>query len=64
MHIFLFLLNIIRLIATTEEFLRVLNVNTVGVMHCFKYAALQMIKQGRGGRIIGRIISVSQQVPW
>lgn len=27
--------------------------NTTGVMLSYKYAALQMIKQGRGGRIIG-----------
>lgn len=28
-------------------------VNVRGVFLCYKYAALQMIKQGRGGRIVG-----------
>ncbi|KAH9948005.1 hypothetical protein B0H21DRAFT_287368 [Amylocystis lapponica] len=32
---------------------KVMAVNARGVMLCYKYAALQMIKQGRGGRIIG-----------
>ncbi|GBE87608.1 Versicolorin reductase [Sparassis crispa] len=36
-----------------EEYDRVMSVNVKGVFLCFKYAALQMIKQGRGGRIIG-----------
>ena len=30
-----------------------MNINTRGVMLCFKYAAQQMIKQGGGGKIIG-----------
>ncbi|EJD06820.1 NAD-binding protein [Fomitiporia mediterranea MF3/22] len=30
----------------------VLGINARGVFMCFKYAALQMIKQGRGGRLI------------
>lgn len=32
---------------------RVMAVNVRGTMLCYKYAARQMIKQGRGGRIIG-----------
>ena len=36
-----------------EEYDRVMNVNARGIMLCYKYAALQMIKQKRGGRIIG-----------
>lgn len=44
--------------ATTEEFRRIQAVNVEGVMHCFKYGALQMIKQGRGGRIIGQSPSI------
>jgi len=36
-----------------DEWNQVLTVNTTGAMLCFKYAAIQMIKQGRGGRIIG-----------
>ncbi|KAH9479105.1 Short-chain dehydrogenase [Psilocybe cubensis] len=33
---------------------RVVAVNLRGVFLCYKYAAQQMVKQGRGGRIIGR----------
>jgi len=36
-----------------EEWNRILAVNATGTMLCYKYAAIQMIKQGRGGRIIG-----------
>ncbi|KAI0072202.1 NAD(P)-binding protein [Panus rudis PR-1116 ss-1] len=36
-----------------KEFDRVISVNVRGTMLCFKYAAIQMIKQGKGGRIIG-----------
>ncbi|KAF9041540.1 hypothetical protein BJ165DRAFT_1489668 [Panaeolus papilionaceus] len=32
---------------------KVFSVNVKGAFLCYKYAALQMIKQGRGGRIIG-----------
>ncbi|KAI0715706.1 hypothetical protein C8Q72DRAFT_878592 [Fomitopsis betulina] len=42
------------LTASTQEWDRVINVNLRGVMLCYKYAAKQMVKQGRGGRIIGR----------
>ncbi|KAF5364849.1 hypothetical protein D9757_011272 [Collybiopsis confluens] len=38
---------------TTEEWDRVFAVNTRGVFLCYKFAAKQMIAQGRGGRIIG-----------
>ncbi|KAI0945020.1 hypothetical protein AcV7_001666 [Taiwanofungus camphoratus] len=31
---------------------RIMSVNLRGVMLCYKYAGVQMIKQGRGGRII------------
>ncbi|KAJ7220746.1 hypothetical protein GGX14DRAFT_515093 [Mycena pura] len=36
-----------------EEWDRVLSINARGSFLCYKYAALQMIQQGRGGRIIG-----------
>ncbi|KAI0691118.1 NAD-P-binding protein [Cytidiella melzeri] len=39
--------------STTEEWTAMFNVNVLGTMLCFKYAATQMIKQGRGGRLIG-----------
>ncbi|CCM06776.1 uncharacterized protein FIBRA_09074 [Fibroporia radiculosa] len=38
---------------TVDDLDRLVAVNMRGVMLCYKYAALQMIKQGRGGRIIG-----------
>jgi len=37
----------------SEEWDRVININLRSVMLCYKYAAKQMIEQGRGGRIIG-----------
>ncbi|TFK86257.1 short chain oxidoreductase [Polyporus arcularius HHB13444] len=36
-----------------EEFDRILRVNVRGTMLCIQHAARQMVKQGRGGRIIG-----------
>lgn len=38
---------------SVEEWDRIMSVNVRGVMLSYKYAALQMIMQGRGGRIIG-----------
>ncbi|KAI0727477.1 NAD-binding protein [Fomitopsis betulina] len=38
---------------TNEEWDRVVSINLKGVMLCYRYAAIQMVKQGRGGRIIG-----------
>ncbi|KAJ6452783.1 NAD-binding protein, partial [Mycena sanguinolenta] len=38
---------------STEEWDRVMNINARGTFLCYKYAGIQMIKQGRGGRIIG-----------
>jgi NAD(P)-dependent dehydrogenase (short-subunit alcohol dehydrogenase family) len=38
---------------SSEEWDRVMNINARGVFLCYKYAGLQMIKQGRGGRIVG-----------
>jgi NAD(P)-dependent dehydrogenase (short-subunit alcohol dehydrogenase family) len=40
-------------IASLEDWNRVQGVNGAGVFLCYKYAAKQMIAQGRGGRIIG-----------
>jgi len=44
-----------------EDFLRTLSVNTLGTFFCYKHAAKQMIKQGRGGRIIGAASVASKQ---
>ncbi|CAE6536239.1 unnamed protein product [Rhizoctonia solani] len=38
---------------TEEDFDRVMNVNCKGVLYCYRAAAVQMIKQGKGGRIMG-----------
>jgi len=38
---------------TAEDFERIFSVNVTGVFFCYKYAGLQMVAQGRGGRIIG-----------
>ncbi|KAJ7176853.1 hypothetical protein C8R46DRAFT_1346789 [Mycena filopes] len=38
---------------STEEWERVMNINARGPFLCYKYAGIQMVKQGRGGRIIG-----------
>jgi NAD(P)-dependent dehydrogenase (short-subunit alcohol dehydrogenase family) len=43
----------LKLPASAEEWDRVMSVNARGPFLCYKYAGLQMIKQGRGGRIIG-----------
>ncbi len=38
---------------TPEQFQTTMDVNVRGVFHCYQAAARQMIKQGRGGRLIG-----------
>ncbi|KAF8148987.1 NAD-binding protein [Mycena galopus ATCC 62051] len=40
-------------VSTVEEWNRMMTVNAQGTFLCYKYAALQMVSQGRGGRIIG-----------
>jgi len=39
--------------ATAEDWDRTFAVNAKGTFFCYKYAGLQMVAQGRGGRIIG-----------
>lgn len=41
-------------VAPVEELEAVLAVNVRGVFLCYKHAAIQMIKEGHGGRIIGK----------
>lgn len=41
------------LIVTVEEWDKIIQYNLRSTFLCFKHAAIQMIKQGRGGRIIG-----------
>ncbi|KAJ6551753.1 hypothetical protein B0H19DRAFT_1158772 [Mycena capillaripes] len=38
---------------TSDKWDRTMNINARGVFLCYKYAGIQMIKQGHGGRIIG-----------
>ncbi|KAI0806231.1 NAD-P-binding protein [Irpex lacteus] len=38
---------------TAPEWNAIFSVNVLGTMLCYKYAAIQMMKQGKGGRIIG-----------
>jgi len=38
---------------TVEQWDRIFSINARGVFLCYKYAAIQMIKQGKGGRIVG-----------
>ncbi|TFK66473.1 NAD-binding protein [Pluteus cervinus] len=50
------------LLDTTEEtWDRLFNVNAKGVFFCYKHAAREMIKQGRGGRIIGASSAAGKQ---
>jgi len=42
---------------TVDTFDRLMAVNARSTMLCYKYAAKQMIVQGRGGRIIGAELS-------
>jgi len=39
--------------STTQDFDSLFAVNVRGTFFCYKYAGLQMVSQGRGGRIIG-----------
>lgn len=39
-----------------EDWDRLHAINTRGTFLCYKAAAIQMIKQGRGGRIIGQLL--------
>ena len=41
------------LLATVETWDHIFSVNARGAYLCYKYAAMHMIEQGRGGRIIG-----------
>lgn len=47
---------------TLDEWNNVLAINATGVMLSYKYAGIQMIKQGRGGRIIGKFVRTSFRV--
>ena len=40
-------------LASLQDYQDVMAVNGQGVFLCYKHAALKMIEQGRGGRIIG-----------
>ncbi|KAK0486685.1 short chain oxidoreductase [Armillaria luteobubalina] len=46
---------------TVEQWDRAFAINTRGVFLCYQYTARQMVKQGRGGRIIGCSSSLGKQ---
>ncbi|EEB94689.1 hypothetical protein MPER_06455, partial [Moniliophthora perniciosa FA553] len=46
---------------SAETWERAFAINSRGTFFCYKYAAIQMIKQGRGGRIIGACSSAGKQ---
>jgi NAD(P)-dependent dehydrogenase (short-subunit alcohol dehydrogenase family) len=49
--------------STVENWDRIMRINARGPMLAYKYAAIQMVKQGRGGRIIG-ISSICGKRGW
>ncbi|OAX32137.1 NAD(P)-binding protein, partial [Rhizopogon vinicolor AM-OR11-026] len=46
---------------TVENWERMMTVNVTSTFLCYKYSAMQMVKQGRGGRIIGASSAVGKQ---
>ncbi len=48
-------------LVSVEDWDRTFSVNCRGTFLCYRYAAKQMIKQGRGGRIIGASSDVGKQ---
>lgn len=48
-------------LASVDDWDRIFSVNARGVFLCYKHAAIQMIKQGRGGRIIGASSAAGKQ---
>ncbi|KAH8116012.1 NAD-binding protein [Phellopilus nigrolimitatus] len=49
------------IVASVETFDLTYAVNMRGVFLCYKYAAIQMVKQGRGGRLIGASSTAGKQ---
>ncbi len=49
------------LAAPTEEVDRLIGINLKGVFFSYKYAAIQLIEQGTGGRIVGAASIASKQ---
>ncbi|KAJ7621276.1 NAD(P)-binding protein [Roridomyces roridus] len=47
---------------TVEDWDKLMDVNARGTFLCYKYAGIQMIKQGRGGRIIGASSVLGKQI--
>ncbi|KAF9254223.1 NAD(P)-binding protein [Marasmius fiardii PR-910] len=46
---------------TAEQWDKIFSINSRGTFLCYKYAAIQMISQGRGGRIIGASSAAGKQ---
>ncbi|KAA1467378.1 NAD(P)-binding protein [Dentipellis sp. KUC8613] len=47
--------------SSIEEFDQIVGVNAKGPLLCYKYAAKQMVAQGRGGRLIGAASAASKR---
>jgi NAD(P)-dependent dehydrogenase (short-subunit alcohol dehydrogenase family) len=56
-----FFLYLVCLLADVEKWESLWATNIRGSVLCYKYAAKQMVKQGSGGRIIGRNSSFMNQ---
>lgn len=52
------------IIATSEEADKLLDINVKGTFYSFKYAAIQMIKQGTGGRLVGAASIAGKRGRW
>lgn len=52
------------IIATSEDADKLLDINVKGTFYSFKYAAIQMIKQGTGGRLVGAASIAGKRGKW
>ena len=48
-------------LVSLEHWEKIISINLGGVFLCYKHAAKQMLKQGRGGRIIGASSAAGKQ---
>ncbi|OJT07059.1 Diacetyl reductase [(S)-acetoin forming] [Trametes pubescens] len=49
---------------TSEDADKLLDINVKGTFYSFKYAAIQMIKQGTGGRLVGAASIAGKRGAW
>ena len=55
------LMRLLDVTAPTEDLDRLLDINVKGTFFSYKYAAMQLIKQGGGGRLIGAASMASKK---